>query len=249
MERIRLLGAEVDLITMPELNELISTFIQQDAKGIIANHNLHSLYLYHKDPKMRRFYSEAHVIHIDGMPLIYWARLLGYKATPEHRVAYIDWIHPMMELAAAKQWNVYYLGGEPGVAEAAAQKLRDTYPNLRLKTHHGFFTWEESDVIIRDINEWNTNLLLVGMGMPRQEHWIVDFKDKLKANALLNAGACFDYIAGVKPTPPRWLGKLGLEWLFRLLSEPKRLASRYLYEPWFLIPYALNDLRTRKHPR
>ncbi len=78
--------------------------------------------------------------------------------------------------------------------------------------------------------------------MPRQEHWTIDHRDRIEANATIMVGAAFDYIAGTIPTPPRWMGRIGLEWLYRLLSEPQRLANRYLIEPWALLPLMISDV-------
>lgn len=83
---------------------------------------------------------------------------------------------------------------------------------------------------------------MVGMGMPFQEHWILDNLEFIQVNAILNAGACFDYVAGAVPVPPRWMGRIGFEWLYRLMNEPGRLAKRYLWEPWFLIPHMVKDM-------
>ncbi len=94
VSRITLLGVVVDPFPIAHLNRCISTAIEHGEHWIIAHHNLHSIYLYHRDQKMRQFYEQAHVIHIDGMPLIYWARILGYKLNREQRVTYVDWIHP-----------------------------------------------------------------------------------------------------------------------------------------------------------
>ena len=245
--RFTLLGVVVDPLTIAELNERIAKAVNQGERLIIAHHNLHSVYLYHRDPKMRAFFARAQVVHIDGMPLVYWARVLGYPVTKQHRVTYVDWVHPLMATAAAEGWRVFYLGGKPGVAARAAEKLRRQYPGLVLETRHGYFTPEENDAVLEEIARFQPHVLMVGMGMPRQEHWVLDNLERISANAILTAGACFDYVAGVIPTPPRWMGRVGLEWLYRLWSEPRRLARRYLLEPWFLVPLALKDLSARFH--
>jgi len=245
--RFTLLGVVVDPLTIAELNERIAKAVNQGERLIIAHHNLHSVYLYHRDPKMRAFFARAQVVHIDGMPLVYWARVLGYPVRKQHRVTYVDWVHPLMATAAAEGWRVFYLGGKPGVAARAAEKLRRQYPGLVLETRHGYFTPEENDAVLEEIARFQPHVLMVGMGMPRQEHWVLDNLERISANAILTAGACFDYVAGVIPTPPRWMGRVGLEWLYRLWSEPRRLARRYLLEPWFLVPLALKDLSARFH--
>lgn len=242
-DKLLILSVTVHPYTIDELIQYIAMAISKQERWIIANHNLHSIYLFQLDQKMREFYKRAYIIHIDGMPLIYWGRILGYPLRHDQRVTYVDLIHPLIASAAREGWRIYYLGGKPTVAALAAEKLRCQYPKLQIATHHGYFQPEQHRAILQDISMFKPHILMVGMGMPRQEHWIIDHIDDLTANAILTAGACFDYIAGVIPTPPRWIGKIGLEWLYRLLSEPRRLSKRYLIEPWYLLPLAVADLR------
>ncbi len=240
--RITLLHVTVDLLSIPLLKQAIATAIARRERWIIAHHNLHSIYLYQRDPKMRAFYEQAQIVYIDGMPLIYWGRVLGYPLRRDQRLASVDWIHPLITTAAHNGWSVFYLGGKPGVAVAAAERLRQQYPALQIATHHGYFQSAENTTVLAEIAAFQPHVLMVGMGMPRQEHWILDNLDYLTANAILTVGACFDYIAGVIPTPPRWMGRAGLEWLYRFYSEPSRLARRYLVEPWALLPLMARDL-------
>lgn len=236
--RAAFLGIEVEALSMPELNAIVAEAITSGERIIVANHNLHSIYLYHHDSRMREFYAAADHIHVDGMAVIALAQLLGMALRREHRVTFVDWMGPLAEAAATNGWRVFYLGSQPGVAEQGAQELRTRYPELQIRTAHGFFNPDpagpEDRRIITAIEEWRPQLLITGMGMPRQEHWILDHKDRLSANVILNGGAALDYFAGVIPTPPRWAGRCGLEWLFRLMAEPQRLWSRYLLEPWFI---------------
>lgn len=246
MEQLTLLGVRINPLTIEELNEIVNQAIRSNERWIIANHNLHSIFLYHHDKKMQAFYEKAYVIHIDGMPLILWARLLGNQLRINQRVTYLDWIFPLMELAWKNSWRVFYLGGKPGVAEKSALTLCRRFHGLQIKVHHGYFDrYRQNTQILENINKYYPQILIVGMGMPIQEHWVLENSEHLNTNVILTAGACFDYIAGVIPTPPRWMGRLGLEWLYRLLSEPRRLARRYLVEPWSLVPWAIRDIRER----
>lgn len=243
MARLKLLGVELDRLTVADLNQCIAEAIAQGEQRIMANHNLHSVYLYHRNPRMRAFFARARVVHIDGMPLVYWARILGYAVRATERVTYLDWVHPLMAAAQVHGWRVFYLGGRPGVAARAAERLRHQYPGLTLEVRHGYFSREENESVLQQLTEFRPNVLMVGMGMPRQEIWVLENLDRIQANAILTAGACFDYLAGAVPTPPRWMGRAGLEWLYRLLSEPRRLWRRYLVEPWALAPLFVKDLR------
>ncbi len=235
----QILDTWVNPLNISDLNALIAYAVTHQQRWVIANHNLHSLYLYYHDPKMQKFYAKADYIHVDGMPLIWLGKRLGYPLRREHRVTYADWNEPLIAEAAKQGWRVFYLGSKPGVAERGALVLREKFPSLQMATAHGYFNSqvesEENQTILAQIQSYQPQVLMVGMSMPRQEHWILDNLEQLPVNAILPAGAAIDYIAGAVPTPPRWAGKLGLEWLFRLISEPKRLWQRYLVEPWFIL--------------
>jgi N-acetylglucosaminyldiphosphoundecaprenol N-acetyl-beta-D-mannosaminyltransferase len=239
-----MLGTRFDALTMSQLHEVIFDSVQSGNRRIIANHNLHSIYLFHHDLEMRDFYSKAHAIHIDGMSLVYLARIFGYRVQREHRATYLDWVWPLIVECVRYQWRVFYLGGKPDIAEEAAKYLRHRFPELQLQTHHGYFarTVQENARVLEVIRCFRPNVLMVGMGMPLQEHWILENLSQIEANAILTAGACFDYIAGTVPSPPRWIGQIGLEWLFRLASEPRRLWRRYLLEPWYILGLILKEL-------
>jgi N-acetylglucosaminyldiphosphoundecaprenol N-acetyl-beta-D-mannosaminyltransferase len=245
MQEIEILGVRIHLVGIEMLNDAIRDAVHRNARLIIAGQNLHGVYLYHVDAKRKAYCDLADIVRVDGMALLLWAKFLGYSVYREQRITFVDWLHPLMATAAAERWRVFYLGGKPGVAARAAEKLRRQYSGLVLETRHGYFTPEENDAVLEEIARFQPHVLMVGMGMPRQEHWVLDNLERISANAILTVGACFDYVAGVIPTPPRWMGRMGLEWLYRLWSEPRRLARRYLLEPWFLVPLALKDLTGR----
>jgi N-acetylglucosaminyldiphosphoundecaprenol N-acetyl-beta-D-mannosaminyltransferase len=240
-------GVRVHELTPSSFLRIIQHSIETRARSIIGNHNLHSIYLFHRDAKMRLFYECATYIFIDGMPIVFWLKFLGQPVTRENRFTSVDWIYSLMERANLEGWQVVYVGGKPGVAERGAEVLRSKFANLQIKTLHGYFNLspgsEQSIAVIKEINDYKPDLLLVGLGMPRQEHWILDHIDQLSTPCIIPVGACLDYVAGVIPIPPRWMGKIGLEWLARLLARPGQLWRRYLFEPWFLLPYFLGDLQ------
>jgi N-acetylglucosaminyldiphosphoundecaprenol N-acetyl-beta-D-mannosaminyltransferase len=244
-----LLGIRVNALTIPELNSLIAEAVERNQKWIIANHNLNSLHIYHHDPKMQAFYAKADYVHIDGMPLVLLGQRLNLPLKREHRVTYADWVWPLMEEAAQRGWRIFYLGSKPGVAEQGASILREKFTGLEITTAHGYFDIcpdsPENQAVLAAIHAYQPHLLMVGMGMPRQEHWILDNLEHIQANAILPSGACIDYVAGAIPTPPRWMGRFGLEWLHRLGSEPRRLWKRYLIEPWFIAKLFFRDMWTQ----
>jgi N-acetylglucosaminyldiphosphoundecaprenol N-acetyl-beta-D-mannosaminyltransferase len=237
-----ILGVKVNLLSMVQLNSLIGEAVKSNCKWIIANHNLNSLYIFHHNPAMKDFYSKVDYVHIDGMALIFLGKLLNLPFKREHRVTYADWVWSLMEQAADDNWRILYLGSKPGVAERGAAILRNQYPGLKIATVHGYFTpGSQNQAVIDQINSYQPNILMVGMGMPRQEEWILANVDQIKANIVLPSGACIDYIAQEIATPPRWMGQVGLEWLYRLATEPKRLWRRYLVEPWFIAKLLIEE--------
>jgi N-acetylglucosaminyldiphosphoundecaprenol N-acetyl-beta-D-mannosaminyltransferase len=245
--RTKLLGADVDIVTSDEVIAFVAQAVESGNKAIVANHNLHSLQLARTDPRMATFYRTADLVEIDSMPLIFWGSLLGLPLSRRHRCTYLDWREAFWQAAARGGWRVFYLGGSPGVAEAAAQRLMSRWPGVVIETRNGFFdrTPGSADnlAVLGAINRFRPQALMVGMGMPIQEVWVRDNLDALPACPILTVGGAFDYEAGVQTAAPRLVGQLGLEWLFRLARQPRRLAARYLIEPWALIGPALADLR------
>ena len=246
-----LLGVRVDPLSLAALTAAVTDAVNSGRRCVIANHNLHSICLHRRDERLRAFYRLAHLTFIDGMSIIFAGRLLGFPMRREHRVTYVDWLDPLMATAAASGWRVMYLGGARGVAHRGAAVLRSRHPRLSIETMHGFFDpardGEENREVLREIRTVAPELLMVGMGMPRQEHWILENLPSLPSCVVLTAGAAITYAAGVVPTPPRWAGQIGMEWLFRLVAEPRRLWKRYLLEPWSALGLLVRDLVT--HPR
>lgn len=247
IDAVRIANAWVHPLPVAKLNAVLQQSVESGATRIIAHHNLHSLYLQHSDPSMQSFYRQAECTQIDGMGIVLLANLLGVRIPREARVTYVDWVPWIMRMAAEHSWRIFYLGSKEGVAELAANRLRSEYPGLQIQTRHGYFaaqrTCQENRDVLGAIKDFQPHVLLVGMGMPRQEHWVLENLSDLSGMTILTVGAAFDYYAGVIPTPPRWSGRVGLEWLFRLAAEPQRLWRRYLVEPWFLLAILAGSLR------
>lgn len=245
--RISLLGGEVDLVTAEDVFAFVTDRLAQGRKGVVANHNLHSLALLRRDAEMRAFYRTADLIEADSTPLIAWGRLLDRGLHRSHRCTYLDWRERFWALASERGWRVFYLGGAPGVAAAGAAAIARRWPDApEIGVADGYFDMAgpANDRLVERINAFRPDVIFVGMGMPRQERWILANFDRLERGVVFPVGAAFDYEAGATPTPPRWAGPLGLEWAFRLAAEPRRLAHRYLVEPWILAPAVLADLRS-----
>ncbi len=238
----RIAGVRITPLTLQGVIGCAGDHIARGSPCVIANVNVHALYICRTDAAFRELTERSFVI-IDGMPVVWLARLLGYPVGAAHRVTWVDLIWPLLEEAAMRGWRVFYLGGEPGVLERGIARFKARIERLNIAAHHGFFpssradreAGQESAAIIAEINRFDPDLLIVGMGMPRQEHWVLENRRLLTARVIMTAGACIDYVAGAVRTPPRWMGRWGLEWAYRLGGDPRRLWRRYLLEPWAVL--------------
>ncbi|WP_421740063.1 WecB/TagA/CpsF family glycosyltransferase [Caulobacter sp.] len=247
-ERVRLLGETMDLVRAEEVFHFVSGRLARGESSVVANHNLHSLYLIRQNARVRAFFQTADLVEVDSTPLLLWARVIGNASRQFHRCTYLDWRDLFWARAQAENWRVFFVGGEPGVAERAREKILSDWPGVTLETHHGFFdaraSSPENAAVVETINAFKPDILLVGMGMPRQEIWVLENHAAVLGPCVhFTVGGAFDYEAGVQKAAPRWMGQMGVEWLFRLMADPRRLFSRYCVEPWFLVGPALSDLR------
>lgn len=247
---VRVMGERVTPLTVAEWLDAVTLAVAERRRRVFVSQNMHGMYVIKRDPRMRELHRSAHVVRIDGMPIVWLARAGGKDVRREQRAGFMDLMHPLMGRAAELGWRVYVLAGRPGVAERAAEVLRDGHPGLSIATDDGYFDIEARSTEAREridrLRAFEPDLVLVGLGMPRQEHFLWLHGDALPEAALLTCGAAFDYVAGAVPMCPRWLSAWGLEWAFRLGAEPGRLARRYLIEPLALVPYALRDVVSRR---
>ena len=236
-------GIRIDALTQSDLIQLLTQAGPGASKLLIANHNLHSLYLFETNRAFRDFYANASWIYIDGLPVVWVGKAIGLPLNATHRITFLDCFDAILDQASQYGWRVFYLGSSPDVNEAAMSLLRAAHPKLIIGGHHGFITSNAaSERAIAEINAFGTDLLFVGMGMPIQEIWLAKHHSKINARAILTSGGTLDYVTGHSCRPPKWAGRLGLYGIFRLLCNPKRLWHRYLIEPLFLARYLIRRL-------
>ena len=249
--RLKLLGVEVDVVRPDQVMEFVSERVGKGVRTVIANHNLHSVYLFHKHPEMRALYRRADLIEIDSTPMIAWGRLLGYSLSTDHRCTYLDFRDTFWTLAQNQGWKVFHIGGHPEHIQASHDSIVARYPGLRLSVHSGYFDvgGPENEALLNALAAEAPDVILIGMGMPRQEVWVERNYRNLPPAVILPVGGAFDYEAGVTFTPPRWTGRAGLEWLVRFVHDPLRLFGRYFIEPWSLVPLAVSDMIRHLNPQ
>ncbi len=242
---MNVLGVDVDFMTLEVFLEQIKKLTSLPRTALILNHNLHSVYLYHRLPEFQQIFKHADVIFVDGMPIVWLARWKGSPVNADYRLTCIDWIHPVMRMSVKMGWRVFFIGGTPHVANRAEETLKRRHKGLQLKTFHGYFdrapNSKEQDELFRRLHAYRPDIILVGMGMPLQELWIKEYYHRFPPSVIITVGGLMDLVAGKLPVPPRWIGRMGLEWLYRLVTQPRRVWKRYIVEPVFLLPWIAKE--------
>lgn len=229
-----LLDAPIDHLTQESFLARVEAFIAEGGSRLVCYANAECINQSLEDRAYARILQAADLVCADGMGVVWASRLTG-DPLPE-RVNVGDVMERFCALAAAKGYRLFLLGGSPGVAKRAAARLKRRFPGLEIAgTHHGYFSHAQDADVVRTINQTRPHVLLVGMGVPRQEKWLWQHRAQLRAPVLWGVGALFSYYAGLMPRAPVWLRAAGLEWLFRLLLEPQRLWKRYLVGNAFFI--------------
>lgn len=230
------LGVRVDGISLQRLIHQVESFASSGRRHSVMYANVHVLNTAYRNAELRNILNQADLVYCDGDGVRLGARLLGHRLPP--RMTGADWIEPLCAACAAGSIALYLLGSRPGIAAHAAQSLQARYPGLRIAgTHHGYLTDPTvCATAIEAINAAHPHVVLVGMGTPIQERWIAAHRHELKAPVVWAVGALFDFVAGVQPRGPRWMLDNGLEWLYRLCSDPRRLWQRYVVgNPLFVL--------------
>jgi N-acetylglucosaminyldiphosphoundecaprenol N-acetyl-beta-D-mannosaminyltransferase len=238
IDEIQILGIDLPLGNKNQLLCLIEEMVKSGRKGIISSGNVLSLNLAYENDWFRDFLNSTNYIRLDGSGVRIGAKILGFKTPP--RITWADFAWDLADLAASRNFALFFLGAKPGITDQAAEYLKARHPKLRVVgTQHGYFDKnannEENVRVIHRINENKPDILIIGMGMPIQERWLIENRDKLDVSVILTGGAVFDYVSGNLKRAPKWMTDNGLEWLGRLLIEPRRLWKRYLIgNPVFL---------------
>lgn len=226
-----------------KFNQLIFEAVSKPLEKplLLANYNLHGLYLALIEPAFKRYLQFVEYAWIDGFPIVWLLRLTGHKIDKNLRITFLDWQNSFFRIASDRESSIYLLGSNSQVIQKSKIILQQRHPRVRFFAHHGYFDMTdnlpggENSRIIERINTAAPDILLVGMGMPRQEKWILNNAQHLKAKVIMPIGGYFDYIAGHTKTPNRFISNLGLEWLLRFCNEPIRLFRRYMVEPWYVM--------------
>lgn len=244
LKRVRILNGAFDPWTLQETVDRVAAFIESGQRGHVATVNVAILMMMRSDPRLQRFADSASFVLADGQPLIWASRLLS-RPLPE-RVTGVDLVDALCARAARDGFGVYFLGARRDVVEAVAARMTGEHAGLRISgIADGYFSSAEEPERARAVAESGARLLFVGMGVPRQEHFLEDRWSELGVNVAIGVGGSFDVIAGLRRRAPRFVQRIGMEWMFRLVQEPRRLWRRYLVTNTLFTYHMLGELLSR----
>jgi N-acetylglucosaminyldiphosphoundecaprenol N-acetyl-beta-D-mannosaminyltransferase len=225
--RVNIAGIGVDNLSEDEALTEIERLIAQGGSHYMAVVNASKMVLASRDELLRQILAEADLVTADGMSVVWASRLLG-RAISE-RVTGIDMFEKLVARAAETGRSIYFLGAKEHSLRALVETLRQRHADLRVAGYrNGYFAAEEEREIAEDIKRSQADILFVAMGSPAQERLISSHLEATGVKFALGVGGSFDHIAGLVPRAPRWMQQAGLEWLHRLMREPRRLWRRYL---------------------
>lgn len=229
--RLMLAGVPVDAVTLEEALGRIEHLVRSGRGGCIFTPNVDHVVIAQDSAAFREAYAAADLCLADGMPIVWSSRLLG-SPVPE-KVSGSDLIVPLSRRAAALGWRTYLLGGQPGVPEEAARRISAECPGWRLAgTDSPIISASlpdpAGDAAVERIRSVRPDLVLVALGAPKQELWIHRNLDRIRPAVAVGVGASFDFLAGRLRRAPQWASDRGMEWIWRLAHDPRRLWRRYL---------------------
>ena len=231
--RVNLFGAKIDVVDMSQAVDRVTSWVDDgDECRFVVTPNVDHAVLLNTNADLRAVYKDANLVLADGWPIVLAAKLLG-KPLPE-RVAGSDLVPALFNTTkgGGRPLRAYLLGAAEGVADRAAMKIHDRWPNVQVVGTYspplGFEKDdEENQRILEKIATAEPDIVVVGLGAPKQELWVHKHRKGIKAKAALCVGATIDFIAGEKKRAPKWIQAIRCEWLYRMVSDPKRLVKRY----------------------
>ena len=245
-----ILGINVSALNMNMALEQLDGWIAERVLRYVCVVPAHSIMDGYQQPYLRAIFNSSGMTTPDGMAVVWLLRLKGHRHVK--RVYGPDLLLATCEHGLKKGYRHYFYGGAPGVADGLIERLSAHCPGLQIAgtLSHPFrpVALEEDREIISQINKSRADIIWVGLGSPKQEIWMHAHLGRITAPVMVGVGAAFDFLSGSKPQAPAWMQRSGLEWLFRLSHEPKRLWPRYRQYPKFIV-LAASELLGVMHPR
>jgi len=240
IETVEICGIRVHRVNRSQALKRMEAFLQEGGPHLVVTADSSGVVIAQSDPEFRDIVNSADLVTPDSIGIVWAAKLFG-RPIPE-RVAGVDLVLYLCEMAARRGYRVYFLGSAPGVAEEAARRLQDCFPGLAVAgTHHGYFSAGEEPQVVEMIQQTRPDILFVALGIPKQEKWIARYQPVLKIPVAMGVGGSLDVHSGRVTRAPRWVQKLCLEWAYRLLKNPRKIGKAMT-----LPQFALMVLRERR---
>jgi N-acetylglucosaminyldiphosphoundecaprenol N-acetyl-beta-D-mannosaminyltransferase len=243
-DRVNILGVGVMPLTLAQATAALDRWCREGRRDYVCCVSVHGIVTAQRDPQIRRALNRAGLATEDGMPLVWWSRRAGFSQAAQ--VCGSDLLDAMCALAVERGHRHYFYGGSPQVLDRLIARLSERHPGLIVAGAHAPpfrpLTAAEDAADIAAINDAHPDFVWIGLGMPKQEKWMAAHVGQVRATALLGVGAAFDFHAGTKARAPHWVRRIGFEWAFRLASEPRRLARRYLVDNAIFVARAAAQL-------
>ncbi|HEY8875293.1 MAG TPA: WecB/TagA/CpsF family glycosyltransferase [Desulfosporosinus sp.] len=239
--RVEIMGITVDTYSMQETVEHIRQAVEGQFQIRVVTANPEMIYASERNKRLNRLINSADIVTADGIGVVWAAKRLGTPGL--ERVTGIDLVQAMFPIAHVGQWRIFFLGGKPGVAEQAANRVALKNPGITWEAMNGYFSAEEEPGVLDKIRHFQPDVLLVGLGAPHQEYWIT--KHPGLAFVSIGVGGSFDALAGLVVRAPKRVQELHVEWLYRLWKEPWRW-KRQTVLPRFVLKIFWQSFRSRR---
>jgi len=249
-DRLSLLGVRISAFDLPTAVAEMGQALDEKQRTYASTCPVYTLMQARERPEVRVALNEADWVTPDGMPVVWALRWLGMSRVG--RVYGPDLMLALTEISAQKGYAQYYLGGAPGVADELGEEMQRRFPKLKVAGAYcppfRELKPDEEQAILAHVNASGAQIVWVGLGSPKQDLWMAKYRPSLTPSLLVGVGAAFDFFTGRQAQAPRWMQRSGLEWLFRLATEPRRLWRRYLINnPKFLFHFSLQLIGLRRY--
>jgi N-acetylglucosaminyldiphosphoundecaprenol N-acetyl-beta-D-mannosaminyltransferase len=240
---VRVLGALVDPVTRAEAVRRVGEFIESGGPHLVVTADASALIIARRDAEFGEILQQASLVTADGAGVVRALKAAG-RPVPE-RCSGCDLIVDIAREAAGRGWSLFFLGAAPGVAEAAVENLKRQFPDLKVAgVRDGYFT--DDDEVVSQVRQASPDVLLVAMGMPKQEKWFWRHRERLGAKVAMGVGGSFDVLSGAVRRAPEFYQKHGLEWLYRFACAPRKSSRKMLMLPVFAGLLIADSIRRRR---
>jgi N-acetylglucosaminyldiphosphoundecaprenol N-acetyl-beta-D-mannosaminyltransferase len=227
LNSVNILDVNVSCLDIKGIFACVKEWVEGDLRRTILYVNAHCLNIACEDAYYRMLLNQADIVYADGISVVWSSRILG--GCKLHKNTGADWIEAFCRFAEQESIRIYILAGGVGVAQKAKDNLLKSYPEIKIIGYSdGYFENKSEVQVLSEIRVLSPQVLFVGMGTPHQERWIYEHREEISDPVCWGVGALFDYVAGIESRVPPWMGKVGLEWFYRLIVDPAGKWERYI---------------------